>query len=116
MTTIAQTIPVADSWGMHGDIGAGWWIVMVTMMVLFMGAMMWMMMRGMSGGSLHDTPPSSDRFVTRESPVEILERRFAHGDISIEEYRARREALINGSGESSADHDEEPTAPRAGGG
>ena len=45
---IAQTIPVADGWSMHGgDIGAGWIIVMGTMMVLFMGAMMWMMMRGM---------------------------------------------------------------------
>jgi putative membrane protein len=104
-------IPLADSWGMHdGDIGAGWLIVMVPLMLLMMGGMMWMMMRGMGGGS---APSGSSG--TTESPVDILERRFAEGEISIEEYRARREALLDGTAEPSADDDEQLlTAPRGG--
>ncbi len=110
---ITQIIPLADGWGMHGG-GAGWWIVGVPIMLLMMGAMMWMMMRGMGGGS---ASAPSDGPGAPESPLEILERRFAEGAISIEEYRARREALIDGTDEPSGDHEDEPlTASRVGGG
>jgi putative membrane protein len=98
---IAQTIPLADSWGMHGG-GSGWWIVGVPFMLLMMGGMMWMMMRGMGGGSSQESPAPS------ESPVEVLERRFAEGAISIEEYQARREALVNGSPGTNGAHKDEP--------
>jgi putative membrane protein len=118
---LAQIIPLADSWGMHdGDIGAGWLIVMVPMMLLMMGGMMWMMMRGMGGGSAPGASapgerPATESPATTESPLEILERRFAEGEISIEEYRARREALLNGTAEENGDRDEELlTAPQAG--
>ena len=98
---ITQIIPLADSWGMHdGDIGVGWLIVMVPMMLLMMGGMMWMMMRGMGGGSSAPTESPG----STESPVEILERRFAEGEISVEEYRTRREALVNGTDEPNGDH------------
>jgi uncharacterized membrane protein len=111
---ITQTIPLSDSWGMHnGDIGAGWLIVMVPMMLLMMGGMMWMMMRGMRGGSSQGASAPSETPGTTGSPVEILERRFAEGAISVEEYRARREALVNGSAESNDAHEEVPlAAPR----
>lgn len=110
---IAQIIPLADGWGMHdGDIDAGWWIVGAALMMLFMGGMMWMMMRGMGGGSSSAPGESRD---TTESPVQILERRFAEGAISVEEYQARREALVNGSsGSNGAQKDGLPTAARAG--
>lgn len=26
--------PLADAWGMHGDLGAGWWVVLAVGMVL----------------------------------------------------------------------------------
>ena len=101
---IAQTLLMADSWGMHdGDVGTGWWIIGVPFMLLMMGGMMWMMMRGMGGSS---SPPSESSGST-ESPVDILERRFAEGEISIEEYRARREALLDGTAEPSADDAEQ---------
>ena len=114
----AQIIPLADSWGMHdGDIGMGWWIVGVPFMLLMMGGMMWMMMRGMGGGSSPESAAPSESPGSPESPVEILERRFAEGAISVDEYRARREELINGTDEPNADHEDEPlTASRAGGG
>jgi putative membrane protein len=108
---ITAIIPLADSWGMHdGDIGVGWLIVMVPLMLLMMGGMMWMMVRGMGGRA---SPPGETPRTT-ESPVEILERRFAEGEISLEEYRTRREALLEGDAEPSADDEQPLTAARAG--
>ena len=111
---IALTIPLADGLGMHN--GSGWWILGAVLMMGFMGAMMWMMMRGMGHGSSRDSSAPWDRFARRESPLETLERRFAEGEISIEEYHARRDALVDGNAHPSADHNEEQlTAPGAGG-
>lgn len=102
----AQTIPLAAS--------GGWWIFMPVMMLICMGAMMWMM-RGMGGSSSRDWSAPWSRFARRETPLEILERRFAEGEISAEEYRAHREALIDDNGKPSGDHDERLVAPRSGG-
>ena len=111
----AQTVPLADGWGMHG--GSGWWVLLAVPMMLFMGAMMWMMMRGMmGGGSSQSPPPPSETRGTTESPVEILERRFAEGAISLEEYQARREALVNGSSGSNGAHKKESLTVATGGG
>jgi uncharacterized membrane protein len=111
----AQTIPLADGWGMHG--GSGWWALLAVPMMLFMGAMMWMMMRGMmGGGSSQDPPAPSDSRSTTESPAEILERRLAEGAISVEEYEARREALANASSGSNGARKEEPLTAAPGGG
>jgi len=109
---IAHIIPLADGWSMHGGDGdAGWWIVGATVMMLFMGGMMWMMMRGMSGDS---SPAPSESRATTESPLEILERHFAEGAISVDEYRARREALVNGVTEPNGHHEDEAlTGPGA---
>ena len=106
---IAQTIPLADSWGMHG--GGGWWILGAGMMMLFMGGMMWMMMRGMGGGSSRGSSPPESPGSTK-SPVDILERRFAEGEISLEDYHARRKALVEGSADGA--RKEEAPAPPAG--
>jgi putative membrane protein len=108
---LAQIIPFADTWGMDGDVGAGWMIAMMIVMVLFWGAIIFgvvWLIRGAFGGR------SQER---RESPIEVLERRFAEGAISVEDYRARRKVLVNGTAEANGAHDEEaPAAPRAGGG
>ena len=92
---IAPVVPLADGLGMHNGNG-DWWIVGVALMMLFMGGMMWMMMRGMGGGS--SAPP--ERPAIKESAVEILDRRFAEGELSSEDYRARRELLVNRTAES----------------
>ena len=92
---IAQTIPLADTW-MHGGWGWGWMTLMMAMMVLFWGAVIvgivWLI-RGTGSAAW-----MRDRDVSKETPVEILERRFAEGEISEEDYRARREVLA-GRGE-----------------
>ena len=89
---------LADTWGMHGD-GGGWWIVMMIGMVLFWGAVLlgiaWMVRNVAWGGAA-----PRDTVAGRESPVEILERRFAEGAITPEDYRARREVLLHGTAES----------------
>jgi putative membrane protein len=84
MTTAALIL--ADSFGMHdGDIGWGWWVVMMLGMVVFWGAVIfgvvWLIRSGMS--------PSS----TGGDAEEILARRLAEGAISVEEYEERRAAL-----------------------
>jgi putative membrane protein len=113
---LAQTIPLADGWSMHNGSG-GWWIIGAALMMLFMGGMMWMMMRGMGGGSSPGSSAPPERPAIKESPVEILARRFAEGEISAEDYRARREMLINKNTESDGAHkDQERTAIGAEGG
>ena len=96
---IAVAALLADTWGMHGDVGAGWWIFMMVMMLLFWGAVIagivWLIRGAAWGRSVPDRPAD------RESPAEILDRRFAEGEISEEDYRARREVLA-GRGESIA--------------
>jgi putative membrane protein len=114
---IAQTIPLADSWGMHGgDIGAGWWIVMMGVMVLFWAAIIlgivWLV-RGSAGGwpGWGRESPTEER--RPETPTEILERRLAEGALSVEEYRTRWEVLVNRPDTDGAQKDE-LTAPPAG--
>lgn len=106
---IAQIIPVADTWGMHGDVGWGWMVGMMLMMVLFWGAIIFgaiWLIRGAIGRRPEER---------RESPTDLLERRFAEGAISVEDYRTRRKVLLNGSAEATTAQDEEAlTAPKGG--
>lgn len=112
MTTVLA-FPL-DTWGMHDGVGAGWGIVMVIGMLLFWAAIVlgvvWLIRATARGW-----PGRGERVVTRESPVEVLERRFAEGAISPEDYRARREVLVGAAAEPNGAHeDEPPTAARAG--
>ena len=87
---LALTV-LADTWGMHGDdVGTGWMLVMMAFMVLFWGSVIlgivWLV-RGASGAGARS---GAER---KETPSEILERRFAEGAISVEEYHQRREVI-----------------------
>jgi putative membrane protein len=92
---LAQAIPLADSWGMHGNFGWGWMTLMMIPMLLFWGAIIfgviWLIRSSTWGQATQ-----ADRLVSKESPVEILERRFAEGAMTLEDYQARREVLVNG--------------------
>ena len=86
---------LADTW-MHGGWGGGWMILMMVVMVLFWAAVIFgivSLIRGAAWGRSVPDPP-----VVKESPADILDRRFAEGDISEEDYQARREVLA-GRGE-----------------
>jgi putative membrane protein len=100
--TIAEIIPLADTWGMHGDVGWGWMALMMAVMVLFWGAVIFgivWLIRSVAGGG---PSPSGETPVSRETAVQILERRFAEGALTLEDYRARREVLVNGTAEPNA--------------
>jgi putative membrane protein len=88
--TVAASIPLADTWGMHGDVGAGWMIVMMLLMVLFWAALILGVVWIVRG------PYDGWRGGRRETPSEILDRRFAAGEISVEEYDERRSAIGHG--------------------
>ena len=87
----AQSLLLADTW-MHGGWGWGWMTMMMVPMVLFWGAIIfgifWLIRRASPGDPTRREAP------VKESPVEILERRFAEGAITAEEYQARREVLV----------------------
>ena len=99
---IASVGLLADSWGTNGHMGGGWWIVMMIWMVLFWGAVIFgivWLIRSVAGGG---PSPSGETPVSRETAVQILERRFAEGALTLEDYRARREVLVNGTAEPNA--------------
>jgi putative membrane protein len=114
---VAAIMPLADTWGMHGDdVGWGWMALMMVVMVLFWGAVIvgivWLVRSVVRGG----TVPSAETPVSRETAVQILERRFAEGALTPEDYRARRDVLVSGSAESGGGSTAEPpAASRAGG-
>lgn len=88
---LASAIPLADSWGMHGDVSGWWMIVMMPLMLLFwvgiVLGIVWIARGGLD----------SRREGRRETPTEILERRFAEGAISPEEYNERGENIAHSS-------------------
>jgi putative membrane protein len=74
----------------NDGIGVAGWIAMTLMMVAFWGLVIFAIIaifRGFGGGG--QTPvPRHDR-----DPLEILDERFARGEIDADEYRARQDAL-----------------------
>lgn len=87
--TLATAVPLADAWGMHGDVGTGWWVVMVAGMVVFWGVVILIgarLLRGSFSPRQASAPPA-------ETPTAVLDRRLAEGAITVEEYEQRRRAL-----------------------
>ena len=78
----------------YGDGGIGWggWLVMVAMMVVFWGAIAWVIVTLIRHGSSRAAQPV-DR--APSGPLQILDERFARGEIDDEEYQRRR-ALLRG--------------------
>lgn len=71
--------------GMGGSYG--WWILMTIMMVVFWGGILWFAV------SVIRRPTHTSQNVTRETAQEILDARLARGEIELDEYRLRSEAL-----------------------
>jgi putative membrane protein len=88
-TTLAELLPLA-SW--DNDEGPGWifglvfWLAVIAVVILLLRGRGWFSPGG-SGGS---------RMQAHESGNQILERRFAEGELSAEEYRERRGVLDEG--------------------
>jgi putative membrane protein len=78
----------------YGDGGIGWggWFVMVAMMVVFWGAIAWVVVTLIRQNGL----PSHPR-PTGTEPMRILDERFARGEIDEAEFQRRRELLRGGT-------------------
>ena len=88
MTTLALIgLPLADTWNMHGGWGWTWMVPMMLGMVLFWGAIIfgfvWLIRDGVQRPQL----------APEETALTILDRRFAQGAISLDDYRQRRDVL-----------------------
>jgi putative membrane protein len=79
-----STAILADSW--HHD-GPGWWIVFVILFwILVIGSIVFLL-RSRGGWG----PPRVQ--VERESALDVLDARYARGEIDADEYRERRSVL-----------------------
>jgi putative membrane protein len=82
MQTLLTTV-FADSWH-HG--GPGWWIVFPLFWIaVIVGLVFLFRARGPWG------PPRAAGH--RETALDVLDRRYAEGDIDLDEYRRRRSVL-----------------------
>jgi putative membrane protein len=81
-------------YGSYGDGGIGWggWVAMVMMMVVFWGAIAWVIVTLVR----HNGPRTDQPRPSGSDPVEILDQRFARGEIDDEEYQRRRAILRDG--------------------
>lgn len=84
----AGLLPLADMWGMH-DVGAGWGVMMLVLMILFWAAVIFGVIWLVRGGSL--------RGESKDTPAEILKRRLADGTLTPKEYEDRRRLLSEDS-------------------
>jgi putative membrane protein len=82
VSTVAELIPLAH-W--DGD-GPGWWIVFPPLFWIAVIVGVVLLVRSRGGG-----PPW--RGGGRETGIEVLERRYAEGELSLEQYRERRSVL-----------------------
>lgn len=102
MNAVLSILLADNSWDMHGDVSSGWMIVMMIAMVLFWAGIIlgvvWLV-RGASGGWRW----GGER---KETPSEILDRRFAEGAISVEDYHQRREVIAGGARDDQAAGDD----------
>ena len=73
---------------MHGDFSTGWWIVMMLGMVVF-----WALIIAGVVWVARELVRSRAAQAGVESPAALLDRRFASGEISADEYRERKAVL-----------------------
>jgi putative membrane protein len=74
-----------------GGMGYGMWMFMGLFWLVLLGLIIWAVVRLLPARRDGSGPD-------RESPEEILDRRFARGEIDIETYQAQRAALASARG------------------
>jgi putative membrane protein len=91
VTGLAAPLLFADGFDMHGDFGSGWWVVMLVGMLIFWGLVIaggvWLVRELMHGRATSGP----------DTPLALLDRRFATGELSADEYRERKAVLTGES-------------------
>lgn len=79
-----------------GGMGAGVWLLMGLFWVALIAVIIWLVIRLLpaKGDAAPPVPPE----IASESPLEILDRRLARGEIDLDTYRAQRAALLESRG------------------
>jgi putative membrane protein len=84
-------------WWDGGGWGPGGWFLMSLMMILFWGGLIalavWVVRAVRTDHDAIQAAPSS-----KATPVEVLARRFAHGEIDEDEFKRGRDLLRSGGG------------------
>ncbi len=83
-------------WYDNGGMDTGNWIAMILMMSLFWGAVIFAGIMIFRGTTNSRGSRESDRVdgVTYRKPMDILDERFARGELENEEYEARKAVLL----------------------
>jgi putative membrane protein len=83
----------------YGGAGWGWWMLFGWIwMVVFWGLIIWAVYTIVSRLAARREPPSG----TLESALDILERRYASGELTHEQFEEMRRRLTGGGGTSQA--------------
>ena len=72
----------------HDGVGWGGWLVMTIAMVVFWGLVVWAVI-----AIFRSTQPPATNHPAHREPLDILDERFARGEIDETEYRARADVL-----------------------
>jgi putative membrane protein len=79
--------------GWDGGIGWGGWLFMGLFWLVLLGVILYLVVQ-----LLPAIGSGAGGRGAQESPEEILDRRFARGEIDVETYQAQREALAHARG------------------
>lgn len=80
--------------GWHDSPGLWGWMLMALMMVVFWGGVAWVIVNVVRhGGSASAPAHASGPPTQRTGPEDILHERFARGELDVEEYHHRVDAL-----------------------
>ena len=87
----AVTMPWDNGW--HDGRGGWGWLVMLMVMVPFWVGVVWLIMSAVRPGGLNrsSVPPTPP--VLASGPEDVLHDRFARGEIEVEEYHHRLDAM-----------------------
>ncbi len=81
-----------------GGMGPGMWVVMGLFWVALIALIIWLVVKLLPSKAQSAAPPPSAQVAGPESPLEILDRRFARGEVDLETYKAQRAALVEARG------------------
>lgn len=81
-----------------GGMGPGMWVFMGLFWIALIALIIWLVVKLLPSKAQSAAPPVSALGGVPESPLEILDRRFARGEVDLETYKAQRAALVEARG------------------
>jgi len=76
-----------------GGMGGGAWLFMGLFGMALIALIVWLVVRLLPDRAGNTTPPAAQQLHHPETPLEILDKRLARGEIDLDTYTAQRAAL-----------------------